>query len=57
MKPFARGDGQGHYHGESGIDGAGDEVGREDGGVPAGNHANGEVEADYCVDRNHQRRG
>ena len=34
----------------------GDEVRREDGGVPARQQADCEIEADHGVDRNHQRR-
>ena len=47
----------GQHHGEAGEDGAGDEVGREDGGVPAGQHRGGEVEGHDGVHREHQRRG
>ena len=54
---FADGDGQHQHHGEAGVDGARDEVGREDGGVPSGDDADGEVEADDGVNREHQRRG
>ena len=54
---FADGDGQHQHHGEAGVDGAGDEVGREDGGVPSGDDADGEVEADDGVYGEHQRRG
>ena len=52
----ADGDGEGEHHGEAGVDGAGDEVGREDGGVPAGNHRHREVEAHHRVHREHQWR-
>ena len=45
-----------HHHREAREDGAGDEVGREDGGVPAGHDADREVEAHDGVDREHERR-
>ncbi len=47
---------QRQHHREAGIDRAGDEVRREDGGVPPGQHRHREVEADDGVDREHQRR-
>ena len=46
---LANGDSEHQHHGEAGIDGAGDEVGREDGGVPSRNDADGEIEADHSV--------
>src|SRR5450759_3129100 len=36
---------------------SGDEIGREDSGVPAGNHRGGKIPAHNGVHRNHQRRG
>ncbi len=44
-------------HGQAGEDGAGDEVGGEDGRVPAGHDAHGEVPGDDRVHRDDQRRG
>ncbi len=49
-------DGQRQHHREAGEDGAGDEVRREDRRVPARDDADGEVEADDRVHRDHQRR-
>ena len=49
-------DRQHQHHRETGVDGARDEVGRKDGGVPSGDDANGEIEAHDGVDREHQRR-
>ncbi len=50
-------DGQGEDHGEAGIDRAGDEVGREDGRVPARELRHRKIEADDRMHREHQRRG
>src|SRR5919107_819962 len=47
---------QRQHHREARVDGARDEVGREDGRVPARYDADGEVEADDGVDREHERR-
>ncbi len=44
------------HHREAGVDGAGYEVGRKDGRVPAGQLRHREVEADDGVHRHHQRR-
>ena len=44
------------HHREPRVDGAGHEVRREDGRVPAGNHRHGEVETDNGVHRNDERR-
>ena len=44
------------HHREARVDGAGDEVGREDRRVPARHHRHREVEADDGVHREHQRR-
>jgi len=52
----AQRDRQDQNHGESGKNRAGDEIGRKDGRVPAGQNRNGEVEADDCVHRQHQGR-
>src|SRR5271157_279204 len=43
-------------HGEAGIDGARDKVRGEDRGVPAGDDADGEIEADDRVYGEHERR-
>src|SRR5439155_14069370 len=53
---FAKRNGDGQDHGESGADGASDEVRGEDGSVPAGNDGNGKVKAHYGVHRKNQRR-
>ena len=50
-------DGQDQHHGKSGVDGSSDEIGWKEGTVPAGYDGHGKVEADYGVDREHQRRG
>ena len=47
---------QRQHHREAGVDGAGDEVGREDRRVPARQHRHREVEAHDRVDRQHERR-
>ena len=47
---------QREHHGEAGEDGAGDEVGREDRRVPAGQLRDGEVDRHDRVHREHQRR-
>ena len=52
-----QGNGQNEHHGKSGIDGSGDEIRREECAVPAGHYSDGEVEADYGVHGEHQRRG
>ena len=44
-------------HGEAGIQGADDEVGREDGLLPARHQARGEIEPDDRVHRDHKRHG
>ena len=49
MIELAQRNGEGEDHGEAGIDGAGDEVRREDGGVPAGKYCDCEVKADDGV--------
>ena len=48
---------QGEHHREAGEDRAGDEVGREDRGVPARDDAGREVEGHDRVDRDDERRG
>ena len=48
---------QRQHHGEPAEDGAGDEVGRENGGVPGRQNGSGEVEGDDAVHRQHQRSG
>ena len=53
---LADGDGQHQHHGEAGIDGASDEVGWENRGVPSGDDANREVKAHDGVDRQDQGR-
>ena len=53
---FAQRNGEGQHHGKAGVDRAGDEIGREDRGVPAGNDGDGEVEAHDGVHGEHQRR-
>ncbi len=57
-KPYIRAqrDGQGQHHREAGVDGARDEVGREDRRVPAGHDADREVEADDRVHGEDERR-
>ena len=50
-------DDQRHHHAEARVDGAGHEVGGEDGAVPAGDDRRGEVPAHHRVHREHQRRG
>ena len=52
---LARDHHQGHDHREARENGAGDEVGRKDGRVPAGHHRDREVEGDHGVNRQHQR--
>ena len=47
---------QGDHHGDAREDGARDEVGGEDGGVPAGHDAHGEVPRHHRVHREHQWR-
>ena len=49
-------DGEHQNHRESRIDCAGNEVGRENGGVPARDDADGEIKADHRVNREHQGR-
>ena len=41
---------QHQYHGKSRVDRTGHEVGREDGGMPAGHDTDGEVETHHGVD-------
>ena len=48
-------DEEGEHHGEAGEHGASHEVGREDGGMPAGNHRGGEVEGYNGVHREYER--
>ena len=55
-KTCAGDDQQRQHHREAGEDGAGDEVGREDRGVPAGQLRHREVEGHDGVHREHQRR-
>ena len=45
------------HHGQAGEDRAGHEVGREDGGVPAGHDAHREVPGHDRVHGEHERRG
>ncbi|VTR69655.1 hypothetical protein DESC_770030 [Desulfosarcina cetonica] len=52
-----QGNHQGDHHGQARVDGTGHEVGGEDGRVPAGNHAQGEVPGDHAVHRDDQGRG
>jgi hypothetical protein len=54
---FAEWNGDGQNHGEAGIDRSGNEIGREDGGVPARNDGDGEVKAHHSVHRKNERRG
>src|SRR5262249_12035511 len=54
---FAKRDGDGQHHRETGINGPGHKVRRKDGGVPTGNDGHGEVEADHHIDGEHQGRG
>ena len=42
-------------HGKAGLKGGGHEVKGHDGGVPAGNDANGEIEADDAMDGDDKR--
>ena len=54
---FANGDRQHQHHGEAGVNGSRNKVRGEDRGVPSGNDADGEVEADNGVHGEHKRRG
>src|SRR5947209_17069533 len=51
----AHGNHEREHHSESVVDGAGDEVGREDGGVPSGKNGDGEIEADDGVNGKDER--
>ena len=53
----AQRDQQRQHHREARVDGAGDEVGREDRRVPARHERHREVEAHHGVHREHERRG
>ena len=44
------------HHGKSGIDGAGDEVRRENGRMPSGQLRHGEIKAHHAMNREHQWR-
>jgi hypothetical protein len=57
FKDDAQGDHQGDHHGQARMDGAGHEVGGEDGGVPAGYDAQGKIPGDHAVHRDDQRGG
>ena len=46
--------GQGDDHGETGVDGAGDKIGREDGRVPTRQNGDREIEADDGMHRQDQ---
>ena len=54
---LANGNSQHQHHGEAGVNGARHEVGRKNGGVPAGHDAHGKIKTDHGVNREHQRRG
>ena len=43
MKDLSKGNHQGQYHGQSGVDGTGHKIGGENRGVPAGNNPKGEI--------------
>ena len=45
------------HHGEAGVDRAGDEIGRENGRMPAGQLRDGKIETDDTVHRKDERRG
>ena len=50
------GDEEGEHHGKAGMDGPGDEIGREDGAVPAGLYGQREVPGDDGMDGDHEGR-
>src|ERR1700722_16077668 len=54
MVELTNGYGEREHHGEAGVDGAGYEIRRKDGGVPAGDLTNREVEAHYGVNGDDQ---
>src|ERR1700719_689412 len=53
---FADGNREHKDHREAGVNCASNEVGREDGRMPAGNDADGKIKTYYRVNREHERR-
>src|SRR5271166_135331 len=54
---FAKRNGEREHHGETGINRASNEVGRENSGMPAGNDGHREIEAHHGMHGKNQRRG